>query len=104
MAFVNFSNFSHIFCAHISESKGGFNVKYSTYNLPMKTEILVQFQICISVPLRFVIFYVYIFSMSYFRIQIFQPATTLRETIYLFFFLFLEETNVINNKKTAVAL
>ena len=88
MASVNFSNFSHIFCAHISKSKGGFNVKYSTYNLPMKTEILVQFQICISVPLRFVIFYVYIFRMRYFRIHIFQPAMTLREIIYLFFFSF----------------
>ena len=79
-------------------------MKYSTYNLPMKTEILVQFQICISVPLRFAIFYVYIFRMRYFRIHIFQPAMTLREIIYLFFFLFFEETNVINNKKIAVAL
>ena len=63
-------------------------MKYATYNLSMKTEILAHFQICISVPLRFVIIYVYIFSMSYFRIQIYQPATTLKEIIYLFFFSF----------------
>ena len=35
---------------HISESKTCFNVKSSTYYFLMKTKILADFQICISVP------------------------------------------------------
>ena len=37
---------------HTSESKRCFNVKSSTYYFHMKTNILVDFQICISVPLK----------------------------------------------------
>ena len=37
--------------AHISESKRSVNVKSSTYYFLMKTKILADFQICISVPL-----------------------------------------------------
>ena len=36
--------------AHVSQSKRCFNVKSSTYYFPMKTKILADFQICISVP------------------------------------------------------
>ena len=36
--------------AHISESKKCFNVKPSTHYFHMKTRILADFQICISVP------------------------------------------------------
>ena len=36
---------------HISQSKRCFNVKHSTYHFHMKTKILADFQICISVPL-----------------------------------------------------
>ena len=36
---------------HISKSKRCFNVKSSTYCFHMKSKILVDFQICISVPL-----------------------------------------------------
>ena len=38
---------------HISKSKRCFNVKSSTYYFHMKKKILADFQICISVPLRF---------------------------------------------------
>ena len=42
-----------IFHARISQKvKGVFNVKSSTHCFHMKTKILVDFQICISVPLR----------------------------------------------------
>ena len=37
--------------AHISKSKRCFNVKSSTYHFHMKTKILADFQICISIPL-----------------------------------------------------
>ena len=37
--------------ANISKSKKYFNVKSSTYYFHMKTKILADFQICISVPL-----------------------------------------------------
>ena len=37
---------------HISKSKGCFNVKYLTYYFHMKTKILADFQISISVPLK----------------------------------------------------
>ena len=37
--------------AHISKNKRCFNVKSSTYYFHMKTKILTNFQICISVPL-----------------------------------------------------
>ena len=37
--------------AHISRSKTSFNVKSSTYYFHMKTEILIEFQICMNVPL-----------------------------------------------------
>ena len=36
---------------HTSESKRCFNVKSSTYYFHMKTKILADFQICITVPL-----------------------------------------------------
>ena len=39
-------------CAHISESKKCFNLKSSTYYFHMKTVILADFQICISVPFK----------------------------------------------------
>ena len=48
--FVN-KLFSHISRAHISKIKRCFNVKSSTYNFYMKTKILEDFEICISVPL-----------------------------------------------------
>ena len=38
--------------AHISESKMCFNVKSPAYFFHMKTKILADFQICISVPLN----------------------------------------------------
>ena len=49
------SHFSHIFShfSHISKSKRCFNVKSSTY-FHMKTKILLDFQICVSAPLRIV--------------------------------------------------
>ena len=37
--------------AHISKSERCFNVKSSTYYFHMKTKILADFQICITVPL-----------------------------------------------------
>ena len=37
---------------YISKSKKRFNVKSPTFYFYMKTKILVDFQICISVPLR----------------------------------------------------
>ena len=37
--------------AHISKSKRCFNVESSAYYFHMKTKILEDFQICISVPL-----------------------------------------------------
>ena len=53
MFHILFTNFSHIERAHIfSKSKRCFNVKSPTYCFHMKTEILADFQICISVPLR----------------------------------------------------
>ena len=42
---------SRISRAHISKSKICFNVKSSAYYFRMKTKILADFQICISVPL-----------------------------------------------------
>ena len=39
------------YLTYISKSKGCFNVKSSTYYVHMKTKILADFQICISVPL-----------------------------------------------------
>ena len=44
---------SHISLAHISKSKRCFNVKSSRYYFHVKTKILVNFQIRISVPLTF---------------------------------------------------
>ena len=38
--------------AHISKSKMCFHVKSLTYYFYMKTKILPNFQICISVPLK----------------------------------------------------
>ena len=38
--------------AHILKNKTCFNMKSSTYYFHMETEILADFQICISVPLR----------------------------------------------------
>ena len=38
--------------SHVPKSKRYFNVKSSTYYFHMKTKILTDFQICISVPLR----------------------------------------------------
>ena len=51
MTFLFLKNFSHISCAYISETKIFFNVKSSTYYFPKKTNISVDFHICISVPL-----------------------------------------------------
>ena len=48
--FVN-KPFTYLTCAHFSKSEGCFNVKSSTYYFHMKTKILADFQICISVPL-----------------------------------------------------
>ena len=50
--FWMFTNFSYNSRAHISKSKECFNVKSSTYYFHMKTKILGDFQICISIPLR----------------------------------------------------
>ena len=44
-------NFSHISPVYILESKSCFNVKPTTYYFHVKTKILVDFQICFSVPL-----------------------------------------------------
>ena len=46
------TNFSHISRARISKSKRCFIVKSSTYYFHMKTKILADFQICISVPFK----------------------------------------------------
>ena len=46
------TNFSHFSSAHISESKRLFNMKSSTYYFLIKTKVLVDFQIFISVPLK----------------------------------------------------
>ena len=46
--FVNKLFISHV---RISQSVKCFNVKSSTYYFHMKTKILADFQICISVPL-----------------------------------------------------
>ena len=43
------ANFS---CAHISKTKRCFNMKPSIYHFHMKTKILADLQICISVPLK----------------------------------------------------
>ena len=51
------TNFSHISRLHISKSKRCFNVKFPTCYFHMKTKILADFQICISVPLRLTDFY-----------------------------------------------
>ena len=40
--------------AHISKSERCFNVKSSTYYFLMKTNILADFQICISISLIFI--------------------------------------------------
>ena len=45
------TNVSHISRAHISKSKSCFNEKSSTYFFQLRTKILTDFQICISVPL-----------------------------------------------------
>ena len=39
--------------AHYSKSKRCFNAKFSTYYFHMKTKILADFSICITVPLSF---------------------------------------------------
>ena len=72
---INFSNFSHILRAHISKSKRSFNAKSLTNYFHMTTKILADFQICISVTLRFFRVLAHIFfNMRYFRLQIFQPC------------------------------
>ena len=48
--FVN--KLSHILRGHITKSKRCFNEKSSTHYFHVKTKILPDFQICISVPLR----------------------------------------------------
>ena len=48
--FVN-KLFTYIMCVCL-KSKRYFNVKSSAYHFYVKTEILADFQICISVPLR----------------------------------------------------
>ena len=75
LKFVNFSNFSHILRAHIWKSNRCFIVKSSTNYFQMTTKLLADFQICISVPLRFfrVLTHVF-FNMRHFRLQIFQPC------------------------------
>ena len=47
------TNISHISPTHISKSKRCFNVKPSSYYFHMKTKILTDFQICISVNFKF---------------------------------------------------
>ena len=75
LKFVNFSNFSHILRAYISKRKRCFDVKSSTNYFHMTMKILADFQICISVPLRFFRVLTHIFfCMRHFRLQIFQPC------------------------------
>ena len=45
------TNYSHISRAHISKSKRCLDIKSSTYCFHIKTKILADFQICISVSL-----------------------------------------------------
>ena len=45
--------FTYLMCV-ISKSKRCFKVKSSTYYFHMKTKMLADFQICISVPLKHV--------------------------------------------------
>ena len=52
--FVN-KLFIYLTC-EIKKSKKCFNVKSSPYYFHIKTKILADFQICISVPLRYYIF------------------------------------------------
>ena len=48
--FVN-KLFTYLTCAYL-KIKSCFNVKFSTFYVHVKTNILPDFQICISVPLR----------------------------------------------------
>ena len=45
------TNFSHISRVHISKSKRCFSLISSTYYFHLKTKIVADFEICISVPL-----------------------------------------------------
>ena len=60
MNFVNFLKrrliFNIFYRMHILKSKRYFNVKSSTCYLHMKTKILADFQICISVPLKGIVY------------------------------------------------
>ena len=56
---------SHISHAHISKSKRSFNVKSSTYYFHMKTKILADFQIWISVLLSVVFFFSVLFCCAF---------------------------------------
>ena len=49
---MNVNKLFTISCVHISKSKRCFSVKSSTNYFHMKTKILVDFQICISVPFK----------------------------------------------------
>ena len=75
LKFVIFSNFLHILRAHISKSKRCFNMKSSANYFHMTTKILADFQICISVPLKFFRVLTHIFfNMRHFRLQILPPC------------------------------
>ena len=57
------------------KSKRCFNVKSSTNYFHMKTKILSDWRICISIPLRFFRVLTHIvFNIRYFRLRIFQPC------------------------------
>ena len=52
------TNFSYISREHIPRTKRRFNLKSSTDSFHMKTKILAEFHICVSVPLRTLIWHI----------------------------------------------
>ena len=75
--FVN-KLFIYLKNAHISKSKRCFNVKFSTYYFHIKTNTMVDFQICISVPLR-TPFLTERFQWLLLTVTGFQPAALLKK-------------------------
>ena len=70
--------------AHISKSKRCFNVKSSTCcHFHMKTEMLADFQICISVPLTETLF----FSLEEGISQVVKVGLSLPKTISVIYFI-----------------
>ena len=58
--------FTYLTCAYLKKLRRCFNVKSSTYYFHMKTKILLDFQICISVPLRWLVGFEWLIKISNF--------------------------------------